>query len=108
MWKVLFTDEALEELDALPKREQVAIAAAVLKLEAMGPNLSAPHSSNIQGIDFVLRELRPRRGDCPWRAFYVRHGKGFLICSVGPEARQDRRRFDRAVRLAGQRMLEYE
>jgi len=67
-WQVLILPAAQDELDKIPAKEAVAIATAVEKLKASGPRLGYPHSSAIKGAR-KLRELRPRRGDSPWRAF---------------------------------------
>jgi hypothetical protein len=72
---------------------------AVDKLKALGPRLPYPHQSSVRGAH-GLRELRPRGGRSPWRAFYQRHGNVFVIGAVGPEAQVDQRGFDKAVRDA--------
>jgi hypothetical protein len=51
-----------------------------------------------------LRELRPRRGNSPWRAFYRRIGEVFVIGAIGPEANVDHQRFRRAVKAAEARL----
>ena len=108
MWTVRFTDEAFQEYQALPDRERAAMAEAINKLKAIGPNLGAPHSSRVQGVKATIRELRPRRGSSPWRAFYRRVGDQFVIASVGPEAEQNNRGFQRAVDRAIARLSEIE
>lgn len=97
-------DEALTELKAIPARERKAIANAIMKLEALGPDLGYPHSSAVKGAD-RLRELRPRSGDSPWRAFYRQVGGTiFIVAAVGPEANVKPRDFDKAIRLAEERL----
>lgn len=108
MWDVRLMPEAEKELLALPLREGQSILEAIAKLRAEGPALRAPHQSNIVGIDSSLRELRPRRGNSRWRAFYRRIGDRFVIAAVGPEAMVNRRGFDRAVNLAVSRLNEIE
>lgn len=89
--------DAQIELGALPSRER-------LKLEAIGPNLGYPHSSAVKDAD-RLRELRPRSGNCPWRAFYRQVGDViFVVAAVGPEASVGPRDFVKAVRLAEERL----
>jgi hypothetical protein len=63
---------------------------AVDKLTVFGPALPFPHSSAIQGAE-RLRELRPRAGRSPWRAFYRRLSDVHVIAAVGPEAEADKR-----------------
>lgn len=108
MWTIKFVSEALEELAKIPNREQAAFAEAILKLEALGDQLGAPHSSNVEGVAAYLRELRPRRGASPWRALYRRIGDEMVIGAIGPEAVKDRRGFVRAVELAIMRLNEYD
>jgi hypothetical protein len=78
------------------------------KLEAFGDQLGAPHSSQVKGSHAGIRELRPRAGRSPWRVLYRRLGVTMVILAIGPEAEHDRRGFDRAVRLAEERLKEIE
>lgn len=89
----------------LPPRELVALSNAVENLKAMGPNLPAPHQSNVEGAE-SLRELRPRAGRSPWRGFYRRIGDVFVIAAVGPEAQENRRWFAQTVVAAQQQLDE--
>ena len=77
------------------------------KLQALGPALRHPHSSNVQGAT-GLRELRPRAGRCAWRALYQRVKDDFVIAAIGPEAESNRRGFDRACQDALKRLAELE
>lgn len=52
------------------------------------------------------RELRPRAGRSPWRAFYARVGERFVIAAIGPEAESNPRSFEQAVALAARRLEE--
>jgi hypothetical protein len=105
-WVVRVHDAALEELKTVPRRDVVAIANAMQKLEALGPALPHPHSSAVLQADRI-RELRPRAGNCAWRAFYRQIGGTFVIAAIGPEA-EDRRGFARAVADAEARLKEIE
>lgn len=80
---------------------------AVEKSQALGPALPFPHQSNVQGAS-GLRELRPRAGRSPWRAFYGQVGENFVIAAIGPEANVDPRTFTRAVRAATTRLADIE
>lgn len=95
------------DLDALPSGELLAMRHAIDKLRAIEGQLGFPHSSNVGGAD-RLRELRPRAGRSPWRAFYRRIGVTIWIGSFGPEANADRRGFQSAVRAAEARLAEIE
>ena len=76
------------------------------KLELLGTRLRHPHQSAVKGAP-SLRELRPRGGDGPWRAFYRQVGADiFVVAAIGPEAKVDPRRFERAVQATGRRLAE--
>ncbi len=87
----------------LPPKERVALAHAIEKLEALGPQLLYPHQSNVEGAE-SLRELRPRAGRSPWRAFYRRIGDIFVIGAIVPEAQANKRKFARAAAAAQKRL----
>lgn len=104
---VVVLPEASEEVEALPPRERTALENAIEKLRELGDELGYPHSSHIQGT--ALRELRPRRGNSPWRALYQRRGdRLFIVAAVGPEALRDPRRFRRAISAAEDRIAALE
>ena|SRR5712692_7752681 len=94
--------EAVSELRSLPAVEHVAMLNAIAKLEAIGPTLGYPHTSQVQGAD--LRELRPRAGRSPWRAFYRRVGDVLRVGAIGPEAQVKPRLFLAAVKRASSRL----
>ena len=94
--------DARKELDALPGEEFKVIANAIEKLKQLGDQLAYPHSSAVKGTN--IRELRPRAGRSPWRAFYRRVGQGIVAGAIGPEARHDPRGFQRAIQMAQQRI----
>ncbi len=100
---VRFTHEARLEFRAMPPPEREAMRNAIGKLEQAGENLAYPHSSHVRGVA-NLRELRPRAGRSPWRAFYRRIGAEIVIGAFGPEAKADPTGFKRAVRAAAERL----
>ena len=102
--EVLSSAEAEAELAALPESEQLALLAAVEKLRVLGDQLPYPHSSAVRGSHSGLRELCPRGGRSPWRAFYRRVGDRLVIGAIGPEAKRDPRGFARSARLAAERI----
>ena len=51
-----------------------------------------------------MRELRPRGGRSPWRAFYRRVGDVLVISAIGPEAQSNERGFRAAVERAVRRL----
>jgi len=103
-WTVYLHPDADLELDKLPATERSAVLNAVEKLEHLGPALSFPHSSAVRGVD-DLRELRPRQGRSPWRAFYRGIGVAYVVGAVGPEYQVSPRGFQKAL-VAAQRRLE--
>lgn len=105
--EVLAHATAAEEYRVLSEREQDAMDNAIAKLRAMGGQLPYPHSSSVKGAD-RLRELRPRAGRSPWRAFYRCIGDVAVIGGFGPEARADPRGFRAAVQRAMDRLAAYE
>jgi hypothetical protein len=106
-WAVVVHPLASAELAKIPPREQAAVRNAMTKLQEIGPALPFPHSSAVANAD-RLRELRPRAGNCPWRAFYRQLGDAFVVASVGPEAQVKPRDFTRALHEAEQRLKELE
>ena len=99
--------EAEGELRALPAAERAAMQHAFEKLEVYGDRLPFPHSSRVKGAP-QLRELRPRAGRSPWRAFYRRVVGSLVIGAIGPEARVDPRGFGRAIGAAEARLARLE
>lgn len=103
MWRVVYLPEAEQERDKLPGNERAALYNAVRKLQSIGPALGYPHTSAVRGMP-GLRELRPRRGNSPWRGLYCQVGETFVIASVGPEADHDPQGFRRACTAAQTRL----
>ena len=91
----------------MPVAEKVAMQSAVEKLKVLGDRLPFPHSSKVRGAT-RLRELRPRAGRSPWRAFYRRIENTMVIGAIGPEARSNRHGFARSISSAEQRLDEAE
>ncbi|MFV2018922.1 type II toxin-antitoxin system RelE/ParE family toxin [Micromonospora sp. LOL_023] len=106
-WPLFYHPKAEAELKELPVRERVAIRHVADKLQAIGPNLGHPHSSDIK-IASNLRELRPRAGRSRWRAFYRQVGPAYVVGAIGPEANVNQRAFRKAVTAAEQRIDEVE
>ena len=97
---------ARDELRVLTVSERVALLNAVEKLVALGQQLGYPHSSAVRRSAGRLRELRPRRGNSPWRAIYRRIGDFFVIGAIAPEATVNLRGFDAALAAAERRLNE--
>lgn len=107
MWQVLYLPEAEDERADLPPRERAAVDNAADKLKNVGPRLGPPHASSVLGWE-DLRELRPRAGKSPWRALYRQVGDPYIIAAIAPEAKKDRRGFDRACGAAIERLMKLE
>jgi len=94
-------DAAIELASVQSKAERKAIYATVAKLRVLGEQLTPPHMKPLQGrAARTLRELRPRRGDSPWRLIYRRRGEGYVVLAV---AHKDD--FDATVQRAAERAL---
>ncbi len=107
LWNVYLHPGAEAELRELSLVERNAMLNAIEKLEAAGPGLGYPHSSAVRSA-VRLRELRPRAGRSPWRAFYRQIGRAIVIGAIGAEALASPRAFDRAVGRAVARLAEVE
>ncbi|SDZ14781.1 hypothetical protein SAMN05421684_3025 [Asanoa ishikariensis] len=107
-WTVYVHPDAEDELLRLPAKEERSMLLAIDKLKAMGRALPHPHRSDVRGTDEPLRELRPRRGASPWRAFYRDYDAHSVVGSIGPEAAKDKRGFDQAVDAAVKRLATIE
>ena len=103
VWEVRYHPTAEKEYRQLPTKERFAVENAIEKLRLFGPKLPYPHQSNVKGAQ-NLRELRPRAGRSPLRAFYRRIDDVFVIGAIGPEAQVDNRKFNRAVEAAQKRL----
>ena len=102
---LLLHPDAQEEWSQLSAAEYRAMANAFAKLAELGDQLGFPHTSNVQGAEYV-RELRPRGGRSRWRAFFRRIGDRMAIGAIGPEARVDPRGFARSVERAEARLAD--
>lgn len=106
-WPTVLHSDAEQELTHTPTREATAILNAIEKLKEIGPTLGYPHTSDVRGAG-NLRELRPRQGRSPWRAFYRQIGTHLVIAAIGPEAETNPRGFKKAIKLAEQRLNDLE
>jgi hypothetical protein len=106
--EVRFHHEARREFnELLPPAEKDAMVHVFEMLEENGERLGHPYTSDVR-IAADLRELRPRAGRSPWRAFYRRIGGVMYVGAFGPEAKSNPRGFERAVRTAEARLDEVE
>jgi hypothetical protein len=104
--EVRFHHDARREFnELLPPAEKDAMVHVIEMLEENGERLGHPYTSDAR-IAANLRELRPRAGRSPWRAFYRRIGDVMYVGAFGPEVRSNARAFERAVRAAEVRLDE--
>ena len=68
---VVATDEFVEWYDDLDDRSRKSVMRAVDLLEQTAKALRHPHSSQIKGSRYPLRELRVQSGGHPLRVFYI-------------------------------------
>jgi hypothetical protein len=107
-FRVDWDQDAHGEVMRLPAAERRAVMNAVAKLEVFGDQLGSPHTSQVKGSRAGIRELRPRCGRSPWPAAVPAPGGRAGGAGDRPEAQHDKRGFDRAVRLAEDRLKEIE
>ena len=68
---VIVTDEWTDWWSELTEDQQEKVGSSIGLLEARGVTLGYPHSSDIKGATFPLRELRIQAGGDPLRTFYA-------------------------------------
>ena len=100
-WEVEYTDEFGEWWDILSEDEQEDITAVVGLLEAKGPALSYPHSSDIKGSKFgQLRELRIQHKGQPYRILYAFDPRRTAILLIGGNKTGKDRWYEKLVPVA--------
>jgi hypothetical protein len=83
-WEVEYTDEFGAWWEGLDEGTQIAIDATVRLLEANGPQLPFPHSSNVRGSRFgQMRELRIQHKGEPYRVLYAFDPRRIAILLIG-------------------------
>ena len=71
MIQVLATDEFRDWYLDLSAPEADSVTISVERLEQLGVALGHPHSSEIKGTSYAMRELRIAAGHSPLRVFYA-------------------------------------
>jgi hypothetical protein len=100
-WEVEYTDEFEEWWNDLHDSIQDEIDRAVRLLEARGPTLPFPHSSDIRGSKHGnMRELRVQIGGEPYRIFYAFDPRRAAILLVGGNKGGDDQFYARMVPIA--------
>jgi hypothetical protein len=100
-WDVEYTDEFGVWWETLTEGEQDAIDVVVRLLEARGPQLGYPYSSDVRGSRHAhLRELRVQHRGEPYRILYAFDPRRTAILLIGGKKSGDDRWYDRFVPLA--------
>lgn len=100
-WEVEYTDEFGAWWIDLNESAQDAIDRSVHLLEAHGPSLPFPHSSDIRGSKHGnMRELRVQVGGQPYRIFYAFDPRRAALLLVGGNKIGDDQFYERMVPLA--------
>lgn len=100
-WAVEFTDEFAAWWEQLDEDEQDSVDQSVHLLEARGPSLPFPYSSDIRGSKHGnLRELRVQHRGQPYRVFYAFDPRRSAILLIGGNKTGDDQFYERMVPLA--------
>jgi len=100
-WNVEYTDEFGRWWDGLTEGEQEDVAATVSLLEARGPQLPYPYSSDVRmSRHGHMRELRIQHAGRPMRVLYAFDPRRVAILLVGGDKTGEDRWYERFVPLA--------
>lgn len=97
-WEIEFTDEFGSWWGDLDEDEQDSVDQAVGLLEARGPSLPFPYSSDINGSKHGnMRELRIQHRGEPYRVFYAFDPRRSAILLIGGNKTGDDQFYERMV-----------
>jgi hypothetical protein len=100
-WCIEYTDKFGAWWDTLSEEEQIDVQAVVGLLEKMGPTLTNPHSSKINGSKLSrLRELRIQHAGRPFRVLYAFDPNRTAILLVGGDKTGDNRWYFKNIPVA--------
>ncbi len=100
-WEVEYTDEFGQWWETLNEREQDAIDVVVRLLEARGPQLGYPYSTDVVSSRHGhIRELRVQHRGEPYRILYAFDPRRTAILLVGGRKSGDGRWYDEFVPIA--------
>lgn len=101
VWEVEYTDFFEIWWDGLSADEQESVAATVGLLEARGPQLGYPHSSEVKGSRHGhLRELRVQHAGRPLRVLYAFDPRRAAILLLGGDKTGKARWYEKHVPMA--------
>lgn len=94
-WKVLLCDAFEDEFFELSEAVQDELAAMVLLLRAVGPELSRPHADTLNGSRHAnMKELRFKADGGVWRvAFAFNPKRSAILLIAGDKAGVSEKRF---------------
>lgn len=91
-WQVEYTDEYEEWWATLDDETQVEIAAVLLMLEDLGPQLKRPQADTLKGSKIPnLRELRVQCKGDPYRILYAFDPRRVAVLLLGGNKKGDSR-----------------
>lgn len=100
-WAVEYTDEFGRWWESLSAAAQEDVAAVVGALEALGPRLGHPYSSDLRDARYgVLRELRVQHRGRPLRIVYAFAPRRVAVLLLGGDKSGQRRWYAGAIRQA--------
>lgn len=101
VWEVEYTDEFGAWWGEIDDDAHEDIDMVVQLLEARGPNLGFPHSSDVRGSRHThMRELRVQSGGEPLRILYAFDPRRCAILLIGGNKRGDDRWYDTFLPIA--------
>src|SRR5688572_1304769 len=101
VWDIEYTDEFGDWWEELSESEQDSIDQVVGLLEAQGPSLRHPYTSNINTSKHgSMRELRIQHAGDPYRVFYAFDPRRAAMLLIGGNKVGDDRFYERMVPLA--------
>lgn len=102
-WDVEYTDEFEKWWNSLTEEEQISVAASVILLETLGPQLGFPHSSGVQNSKHNhMRELRTQHEGRPYRTLYAFDPRRHAILLIGGDKTGNNRWYDTHIPIADQ------
>ena len=100
-WEVEYTDEFSQWWETLNEGEQDAIDVVVRLLEARGPQLGYPYSTDlVSSRHGHMRELRVQHSGEPYRILYAFDPRRTAILLIGERKSGDGRWYDEFVPIA--------
>lgn len=91
------TDAFKEWFDELDEQDTEAVVYSVTLLEDKGTSLKHPHSSNLNGTTYPLRELRVQSGGRPLRVIYAFDPKREALLILGGDKTGDDRFYETII-----------